>query len=474
MKDDQKVSISVIVPVYNVELYLRDCLNSLVSQTSSFFEIILVNDGSTDHSRKICEEYCSQNGNMILIDQDNQGLSAARNSGLRYASGDYIVFVDSDDYVTSHMNENLVLNLTENSVDILYYNADVINETGGEYSEELVRSDFLNGHIMSGIEFLERCFPDNYRTSACLEAYRKSFLDKYKLIFPYGLYYEDNLFFMQTALRAQRIFCIPNCFYIRRIRSGSIMTESMSSRKCLDHIAMNMLIWRELYTYEDKHKYQQFYKKYISVRLIYTFLFLRGFESDTAVSQSLAMMMKFFMEKWVPIYNLDSLNWDEVCALCVVANCLSCIEGKDNADHQLELARLNRAIDKMLVDKLSMLPLMDVGRKVGIYGIGKHTDILLRMYRCYIGEIHCELFFIVTDKKQDIYMGKQVVSCNEVPGDADIIISSRIFEEAMLETLLANRIRKEKIISIYDSDSSSKGNLVMLAEVYKEHWKKED
>ena len=99
--------ISIIIPVYNVEKYLKTCLDSVINQTYQNLEIILVNDGSTDNSGKICEEYKRTNSRIILIHKKNEGLSAARNTGLGIATGEYISFLDSDDYISNDMLETL-------------------------------------------------------------------------------------------------------------------------------------------------------------------------------------------------------------------------------------------------------------------------------------------------------------------------------------------------------------------------------
>ena len=100
--------ISVIVPVYNVEKYLEECLDSIQDQTYSDIEVILVNDGSTDSSKEICKKYCKQDSRFLLINQENQGLSAARNKGVEISTGEYIVFVDSDDIIKTNYLEKLM------------------------------------------------------------------------------------------------------------------------------------------------------------------------------------------------------------------------------------------------------------------------------------------------------------------------------------------------------------------------------
>ncbi len=110
--------ISVVVPIYNVEKYLKKCINSIISQTYSNLEIILVNDGSTDNSKKICNEFAYEDDRILVINKENGGLSSARNSGIEIAKGEYIVFIDSDDYIEIDMIENLYKGCVDNGAQI--------------------------------------------------------------------------------------------------------------------------------------------------------------------------------------------------------------------------------------------------------------------------------------------------------------------------------------------------------------------
>ena len=125
-----KKSISVIVPVYNVELYIDRCLNSIINQTFKDIEIILVDDGSTDSSGKICDHYKDIDERVIVIHKENGGLSSAKNIGLDIATGDWIAFVDSDDYIDYKMYEVLYKNAEKNNCDISVCYFEYINQKG--------------------------------------------------------------------------------------------------------------------------------------------------------------------------------------------------------------------------------------------------------------------------------------------------------------------------------------------------------
>ena len=125
IKDMSCPEISVIVPVYNVERYLRQCMDSLVNQTYTDFEIILVNDGSTDSSGVLCEEWAKKDGRIHVVHKKNEGLGFARNTGIEHAKGKYITFVDSDDYVSLDMLQTLHM-LFKNMMSKLYIVRDTI------------------------------------------------------------------------------------------------------------------------------------------------------------------------------------------------------------------------------------------------------------------------------------------------------------------------------------------------------------
>ena len=118
----EKIKISVIVPIYNVEQYLSQCLDSIINQTYTNLEIILINDGSTDNSEKICNQYKLLDPRIIVIHKTNGGLSDARNTGIKIATGDYISFVDADDFIDKNMYTILFQKINTTNADIIWYN----------------------------------------------------------------------------------------------------------------------------------------------------------------------------------------------------------------------------------------------------------------------------------------------------------------------------------------------------------------
>ena len=198
------MKISVIVPVYNAEKYLVECLESLVNQTYQNFEIILVNDGSTDNSSKICEEYKKKYKNIKYISIENHGVSYARNLGIAEASGDYIMFVDSDDIISL----NLSSNLDSYSENIIYFN-EFLDDNANE--EELIKSILgLNGKKLALAGPYSKLF-------------KRSFLIDNKIVFNEQLINgEDMIFNIECAIK-NKMYKIVNCsFYRYRINMSSV------------------------------------------------------------------------------------------------------------------------------------------------------------------------------------------------------------------------------------------------------------
>ena len=231
---EKTIMVSVIVPIYNVEEYLEECLESIRNQTYTNIEVILVNDGSTDGSIEICERFCQQDNRFKLVTQENQGLSAARNRGVKESIGEYIMFVDSDDVV----KENIV------EVLFFYMNSDVdivecqITRCKDELVENKPTSIMFKGEsteaILKSIEFKEVKF------CAFTKLYRRELVEK--VPFLEGYIYEDVYTGMNYLKYIRKMVAIDLKGYYYRVRPNSIMTTSFN-KKNLDIITVgNKLI----------------------------------------------------------------------------------------------------------------------------------------------------------------------------------------------------------------------------------------
>lgn len=211
---DKEIIYSFIVPVYNVENYLDECIKSLVSQKSIFkFEIILINDGSTDASGDIAAKYEKEYANVFLYNKVNGGLSSARNTGIKKASGRWLIFVDSDDFLERNflkIIDNYILKLAVNDIIVV---------------DNLLLYEDKSTYIEQGVKDVKRrtgCLINDVLPIACGKLISRKFFLKYKLSFPEGIYYEDMALFPVWASKVRNCYWINKPLYVYRQRQESI------------------------------------------------------------------------------------------------------------------------------------------------------------------------------------------------------------------------------------------------------------
>lgn len=229
--------VSVIIPVYNVEQYLRECLDSVVGQTLKEIEIVCVNDGSPDNSELILREYAQRDPRVVALKKKNGGLSSARNYGAAHAAGKYIYFLDSDDYIREDALELLYNTAEENQTDIIFFGGDSffekesLVETHGTYLNYYHREKLADGPV-SGVTML-RLFVEKglFRSSVPLQFIDRAFLERTGIRFPEDIVHEDELFTPRLMLESERVMCITENLYFRRLHENSIMTGGALVRK---------------------------------------------------------------------------------------------------------------------------------------------------------------------------------------------------------------------------------------------------
>lgn len=227
-----KPAISVVIPVYNVERYLQECVDSVLSQTMQDFEVILVDDGATDSSGTICDRYGVQDPRIQVIHQKNGGLSAARNTGLDAAKGEYVYFLDSDDVIVPHALKKLRDLAGEKQADVVFFDASVFftdcEPNPNVYRYERSRKYAAkNGRQM----LLELLDTDEYRTAVPLMLFRRDYMQRHELRFRPGILHEDELFTFYVYHADGRIAHCHEQLYARRMRQASIMTGSSMRRR---------------------------------------------------------------------------------------------------------------------------------------------------------------------------------------------------------------------------------------------------
>ncbi len=235
---------SVIIPVYNAEKTLRRCVDSLLGQDCADVEIILVNDGSQDNSGAICEEYAKDHRNVQYISQQNAGVSAARNAGLDASQGEFILFVDSDDYVADDLFSFLREILSLNQVDLLHFSH--VSFKDGWIAEHRLTPQEYTGAEMEAA--LQRAICDKSLNVPWAKVYRRDLIEENHIRFPLGISIaEDRLFNMEYALYVQSYMTLDTVGYhlsLENENSLSRRKNDMESQNRLIHIAFEAMIAR--------------------------------------------------------------------------------------------------------------------------------------------------------------------------------------------------------------------------------------
>ena len=217
------IKVSIIVPVYNTRDYLKECIDSVVNQTLEDIEIICINDGSGDGSLDLLNEYQKRDSRIIVIDRENSGLAASRNVGLDIARGEYVLFLDSDDYLDKSALDYLYSTSKDMNLDMLMFKiVNFSNRTRKESHSPYFDMDFLKETVQDSVfcwADIRDCIFD-VSVTATSKLFKRQLIGEIR--FPEGLIFEDNLFFIKTLFEAKRIYFADRYLYYRRIRPDSI------------------------------------------------------------------------------------------------------------------------------------------------------------------------------------------------------------------------------------------------------------
>ena len=217
--------LSVIIPIYNVEKYIPQCLDSILNQAFKDFEIICVNDGSSDNSLSVLQSYKAKDDRIIIIDKKNEGSGIARNAGLSIAKGDYIYFIDGDDWVEENVFDKIIAKADELNTDILIFGGLSYYEGKGKkggYSADKLPKKYLN-KVFSAKDIKKDIF--KFPSTAWTKLYKRDFLIKNNIKFQDIKVGQDQLPFFHSMIKAERIALLPeNIYCYRKNRKGSAMT----------------------------------------------------------------------------------------------------------------------------------------------------------------------------------------------------------------------------------------------------------
>jgi len=245
----EQIKISVIIPFYNVEEYVKECLDSVLNQAIKEIEVICIDDGSTDGTLDILKDYEKNDPRIVLKQQKNSGPSVARNLGLSLAKGEYISFVDSDDVLAPGAYETTYTLAKKTGADLVHFNGGVIFEDE-EIKEQFSHRFKENSYIRTGYEevfskkspldgptMFAAMYPtDDHRVVIWLYLYKNSFIREHQFRFVEGIYNADDEFFFKTVMSAKRVEYLEKVLYYRRVRCGSITTTKIGRNNAVSRI----------------------------------------------------------------------------------------------------------------------------------------------------------------------------------------------------------------------------------------------
>lgn len=301
--------VSVIIPVYNVEKYIEEAIESVMNQTYKNVEIVVVDDGSTDNSGKLCDEIAKKDDRIKVYHTVNGGLSVARNVGLENATGDYLMFLDSDDFLELDAVENMYNAIEEKDADYIIGNYINTTESGEKWEKPVFSYEEFKPFQLSIEDSFNSFFIMN--SSVCNKIFKKSFIDGLNLKFEVGLPAEDAIFTTYCFIKSTKVFYIPSLVFNYRQRKGGSISTSCS-REYFDGINKAYRIIYE--NFRDNGRlayYRYFYGKSMNY-MLYKFI-----DSDILTREQRIEILKDMMWFYKLSFDLQVLPGQE-CSTKVV------------------------------------------------------------------------------------------------------------------------------------------------------------
>ena len=417
------MKISVIIPVYNTKEYLKECIDSILNQTIDLFEVIIVDDGSTDGSLELINQYAESHSNIRVISQKNCGPGAARNIGLKISKGEYIYFIDSDDILEKNALEYCYNLASKNKLDMLTFEADILGNIEGENIEQYMFHKKIDriGEVLNGVDFIE----ENYYKVSLLNIpftiYLRDFLIKNTLFFLEQTMYEDVDFYHKIIRCNPKMEIIDNIFYHRRYRQNSIMTSKVTETSIMNKIN----IYESVITNSSDKLMKLYYM--IGIRGIRKAL-------QECKKNKISLEKKYIYEILKFIKSID-IN---ICNLSILLDMQFCFYYVD--DNLKKEEEYNNKIYTYIHDTIGNLHLIsqlyDEYQVIGIYGNSDDCKLYLDIIRKTLGDFKCKFIYIQTrtnemEKKNNIYNIKEL---NNIYMDA-IIIGSVFFEDQIKDQI---------------------------------------
>jgi len=255
--------VSVIIPVYNVERYLSRCVDSVLAQTYNKIEIIIINDGSPDACPEICDEYARNNFSITVVHQKNKGLAEARNTGLSIARGQYVYFLDSDDYICKDAIEILAQKAGVLNLDVVMFDATTVDAYDNIFENGTIEKWYIRKNdysdVCTGIDMFRSMLSNGeYTCLVQLLFIKRDFLSHNKLSFYPGIMHDDQLFTLQSLMKAKRVAHINSRLFFRRWHSESNMAGTFNKNHVLGYCTVVREIIASCDNLEDSIQHYEF------------------------------------------------------------------------------------------------------------------------------------------------------------------------------------------------------------------------
>ena len=390
-----EIRTSIIIPVYNSEAFLGQCLGSVLAQETGEYEIIIVDDGSQDGSLKIAREKALEDPRIRVIAGGHHRQGSARNTGINEAKGKYVLFLDSDDMLNSDAVDTCFRLSEEYRLDVLTFDAESIDESGNRISagrDYVPRAGTVEaGEIMSGADFWLRYHnAGGIYYSAPLHYINRRFLTDNALYFETGIFFEDNDWLLRLYASAQRTMYVNRPLYVRRYHKGQTLERARGSeciRSCLRiHAVLKELLLSSMR--EEIFKDMVFNVFDLNTARIRGTDSIEKQDADGVVSVSANVAGLSGCDP--DIFDMDCIFLSELSDLMLRSGC------GDNAESL-------RQLRADLVKRHYMLS--DSEKKVGIFGTGIICEKFIRWYRETAGGICADLVFIETEPLKSEFLG---------------------------------------------------------------------
>lgn len=436
-----QIKVSVIIPVYNVEKYIRECVESVLNQTLDNIEIIIVNDGTKDNSMEVIQDLCEENNNIIVINKENGGLSSARNEGLKYARGEYISFIDSDDYIESNFLEILYDRAKSEDLDITYCSYTRLYED--DRIEKRKRKDILYDKCMSGVDFLyNQLVNEDYFETAWSGIYKAKFFNEENIRFYENILHEDVDFTPKVLLVAEKVKLINNYGYIYRERENSITygkihydrvfpitiiinefikiyneTNDSSTRECMSILIVNLLnrILSSMRFIDNKDENQLLYQNIDKSSIIKVIRKNKYIDCTKIITN----LFKLYLFKSSPsTFEIVKRNYTTL---------------------KTRYLKITEYINKYKVNKQRGIRLISMIKSAIIRLIGSEN---IDKMKYAISGIYSIKFFRLKNKKKIFYM---LIPQHGNLGDQGIAYASKLY--------LKNKFKEYEVIEVYKDDT---------------------